>query len=402
VKATLVFAGSMSVMAAAIVSPALPSIRAVFADAPNAALLTGLVLTLPALFIAVGAPVVGALIDRVGRLRVLAAATVLYAVAGSAPLVLDSLAALLATRAVLGLAVAGLFVTGTALITDYYTGETRSAMLGIQGALATASGVVFLPAAGLLAGVSWRGPFVLYLISLALLPAVVYLLREPPRTDGRDADSEAPGDATLPRGSLAAVYALAFLGMVAFYTLPVQLPFYLEAVTGGGAAVAGVVLAVAMLSGGVVAGSYRRLRARLGIYGTVVATFLAMGVGLLVLGGAGGLAGIVVGVAVVGGAQGALVPNLNAWAAAVVPDGLRGRALSGVTAGLFLGQFASALAVRGALARVDFGAMYVAAGAALLGVAAVAGVVRLRAGRSPAGAAPATGTATATDDRPSD
>jgi MFS family permease len=220
VKATLVFAGSMSIMAAAIVSPALPSIRTAFADAPNAALLTGLVLTLPALFIALGAPAVGSLIDRVGRLPVLLVATVLYAAAGTAPLVLDSLAAVLASRALLGVAVAGLFVTGTALITDYYSGETRSAMLGIQGALATASGVVFLPLAGLLAGAGWRAPFLLYLVSLLLVPAILLVLREPPTDDdpGTEAGT-APdgGDASLPRRPLAAVFGLALVGMLAFY-----------------------------------------------------------------------------------------------------------------------------------------------------------------------------------------
>lgn len=186
--------------------------------------------------------------------------------------------------------------------------------------------------------------------------------------------------------------------MLAFYTLPVQLPFYLEQVTGGGAAASGGVLAVAMLSGGLVASQYRRVRGRLGIYGTVVATFLAMGVGLVVLGAAGGLAGIVAGVAVVGGAQGALVPNLNAWAAAVVPDGARGRALSGVVTGLFLGQFLSALVSQGALASVDLGTMYAGAGVVLLGVAGLAAVGRARAGRSPASRSGPAGRAAAEDD----
>jgi MFS family permease len=403
-KATLVFAGSMSVMAAAIVSPALPSIRTAFADVPDAALLTGLVLTLPALFIALGAPLVGSLIDRTGRLPVLLVATVLYAIAGTAPVVLDSLATVLASRALLGVAVAGLFVTGTALITDYYSGRTRSAMLGVQGALATASGVVFLPAAGLLVGAGWRGPFLLYLVSLLLLPPILLVLREPPTGDdsGTGADSgSARGpdgeEPSLPRRSLAVVVGLALVGMLAFYTLPVQLPFYLERVTGRGAAASGGVLAVAMLSGGLVAGGYRRLRDRLGIYGTVVATFLAMGAGLVVLGAAGGLVGIVVGVAVVGGAQGALVPNLNAWAAAIVPDGARGRALSGVVTGLFLGQFLSALVSQGALARVGPGTMYAGAGVVLLGVAGVAAVGRARAGRSPVPGEPA-GRAAVEDD----
>jgi MFS family permease len=178
------------------------------------------------------------------------------------------------------------------------------------------------------------------------------------------------------------------------HTLPVQLPFYLEQVTGGGAAASGGVLAVAMLSGGLVASQCRRVRDRLGIYGTVVATFLAMGVGLVVLGAAGGLVGIVAGVAVVGGAQGALVPNLNAWAAAVVPDGARGRALSGV----FLGQLLSALAAQGALVSVGLGTMYAGAGAVLLGVAGLAAVGRARTGRSPAPRGDTAGRAAAEDD----
>jgi MFS family permease len=200
------------------------------------------------------------------------------------------------------------------------------------------------------------------------------------------------------------VYGLALVGMLAFYTLPVQLPFYLERVTGGGATASGAVLAVAMLAGGVVAGQYRRVRARLGIYGTVVATFAAMGVGFLILGSASGLAGVVVGVAVVGGAQGSLVPNLNAWAAAIVPESARGRALSGVVTGLFLGQFLSALVSQGALAAVGLGGTYLAAGACLLAVGVAAAGVRLRAGRSPAGAAAdddgsrSGATANATDD----
>jgi MFS family permease len=370
VKATLVYAGSLTIMAAAIISPALPRIRAAYAGTPDLSLLTGLVLTLPALFIALGAPVAGALADRVGRLRVLTGAALLYALAGSAPLVLESLAAVLASRAVLGLAVAGLFVAGTTLITDYYTGATRQRMLGVQGALATASGVVFLPLAGLLASVSWRGPFVLYLVSLGLVPAVALVLREPSRRAPPDAASGVDSGDGSPR-ALAGVVGLALVGMLAFYTLPVQIPFYVERVTGGGTALAGGVLAAAMLAGGVVAAGYRPVRAALGVDGTLVATFLTMAVGFALLGAAGSLPGLVAGVVVIGGAQGLLVPNLNAVAAAMVPDERRGRALSFVVTGLFLGQFLSALVSGGAVAAVDIRTMYFGAGLLVALVAAV-------------------------------
>jgi MFS family permease len=413
VKATLVFTGSLSILAAAIVSPALPAIRAAFPGAEltvarvtlKLPVLTGLVLTLPALFIAAAAPVVGGLIDRVGRLPVLAGGAVVYAVGGGAPLVVETLPAVLASRALLGLGVAGLFVTSTALITDYYSGQTQSAMLGIQGALATASGVVFLPLAGVLVGLSWRGPFLLYLVALALIPAVVRLLREPRETaETTPASSPSRNSLTAVAAPLAAAYGLAFVGMTAFYTLPVQLPFYLAATTGSGATGSGVVLAVAMLSGGLVALSYRRVRAVVGVYGTVAVTFLAMGAGLATLGAATGLAGVVAGVAVVGGAQGLLVPNLNAWVAAVVPDAARGRALSGVVTGLFVGQFCSALVSQPAVERVGFGTTYLAAGGVLLAVGLTALVGRLVGGAGPDSTAGPSGSlgdgadATATDD----
>ena len=372
VKTTLVYAGSLTIMAAAIISPALPRIRAAYAGTPDLSLLTGLVLTLPALFIALGAPVAGVLADRVGRLRVLTGAALLYALAGSAPLVLDSLAAVLASRAVLGLAVAGVFVAGTTLITDYYTGATRQRMLGIQGALATASGVIFLPLAGVLASVSWRGPFALYLVSLGLIPAVALVLREPSRQGTLDeAAKTAPNDGTL--RALAGVVGLALVGMLAFYTLPVQIPFYVEHVTGGGTALAGGVLAAAMLAGGVVAAGYRSVRAALGVDGTLVATFLTMAAGFALLGAAGSLPGLVIGVVVIGGAQGVLVPNLNAVAAAMVPDASRGQALSLVVTGLFLGQFLSALASGAAVAAADIRTMYFGAGLLLTLVAVVCG-----------------------------
>jgi MFS family permease len=373
-------------MAAAIISPALPRIREAFVGTPNLSVLTGLVLTLPALFIALGAPVAGALADRVGRLRVLTGAVLAYAAAGTAPLVLDSLAAVLASRAVLGLAVAGLFVAGTTLITDYYSGATRQAMLGLQGALATASGVVFLPLAGLLAGVSWRGPFLLYLVSLGLLPAIVFFLREPSRSSNRTASGPARDGDGSRSVELLAVVGLALVGMLAFYTLPVQLPFYVDRVTSGGAALTGGVLATAMLAGGVVAAHYRRVRAVLGADWTLVVTFLTMGGGFVLLWAASSLGSMVAGVAVVGGAQGLLVPNLNAIAAMLVPDERRGRALSLVVTGLFLGQFLSALVSGAAVAALDIRTMYLGGGLLLILVAAT--VARM------------TRTGPATDERP--
>ena len=94
-----------------------------------------LVLTLHALFIAVGAPLAGQIIDRFGRRRLLLTAILVYSPAGGSGRVAVSLPLLLVGRALLGLAIGAVSTCTTTLISDYYTGQTRSRMIGFQSPL---------------------------------------------------------------------------------------------------------------------------------------------------------------------------------------------------------------------------------------------------------------------------
>src|SRR5690606_19046991 len=123
-------ASSMSVMAAAIIAPSLPGMGRHFAG--HSDVLIKLILTMPALWIALSGAPLGYLGDRFGRKRLLLAALLLYGVAGFSGYWVDSLAALLAGRAVLGVAVAGIIGMSTTLIGDYFDGEERSRFLGVQ------------------------------------------------------------------------------------------------------------------------------------------------------------------------------------------------------------------------------------------------------------------------------
>ena len=69
------------------------------ASTPQAEFLAKMVLTIPALSIAIFSAPVGWLIDRTGRKTVLISAIFLYALAGTSGLYLDSLHAILASRA---------------------------------------------------------------------------------------------------------------------------------------------------------------------------------------------------------------------------------------------------------------------------------------------------------------
>ena len=115
-------------------APALPSINDHFSEIEYSGLLVRLVLTLPALFIVLAGPLTGWFLDRKGRLRLLVPAMLLYAIAGSSGLYLDSIWAILAGRALLGVAVAGIMTSATTLIADYYKGPERAQLMGWQAA----------------------------------------------------------------------------------------------------------------------------------------------------------------------------------------------------------------------------------------------------------------------------
>ena len=167
---TILLGSTTTVLAATIISPALPDMARAFQDTANADFLVRLTLTMPALLVALAAPFAGILLDRWGRKPVLAAALLLYAVAGTAGFFLDSLMAILLSRALLGLAVAGIMSGFITLILDYFEGDDLNRFMGYQGAFIGLGGMVFLLAAGFLADVGWRLPFLVHLFALVVLP----------------------------------------------------------------------------------------------------------------------------------------------------------------------------------------------------------------------------------------
>ncbi|MFC6993927.1 MFS transporter [Haladaptatus sp. GCM10025707] len=374
-QATLLLASTLTIMSGATIAPALPAIQREFATTPNASILVGLVLTMHGLFIAVGAPVIGLLADRYGRRWLLLGSTVIYAIAGSSGFVLDSLVAILAGRAVMGLAVAGVMVTVTALITDYYEEDHRETVLGRQGAFMSLGGVVLLPLAGVLAEISWRVPFLVYATAMLLLPLMAFALPEPdrPKPTAHRPTSIHELRRTLvrfPLGSLALIFSLALVSQIIFYMIPVQIPFYLESQTGASATLVGVALTASTFTGGVVSLLYGRIRTVVSVIAIIALTFSFMSIGFIVIGVSQTLLGVVVGLVLVGAGIGVILPNLNTWIAAITPETVRGRALSGLTSAIFFGQFLSPIVIRPVSETIGLSMTFLSVGVILAGGAA--------------------------------
>ena len=334
---------TLTVMASATIAPSLPVMREHFANVANADYLVRLVLTAPSLFVAIGAPFAGFIIDQLGRKPLLMGALLVYGLAGSSGLWINSLGLILLGRALLGLSVAGIMITATTLIADYYTGSTRTKFLGLQSAAMSLGGVVFLSLGGFLADITWRMPFLIYLVALLLLPLVLLLLPEPNRTSQSTTSQSSMEPVDLPLKLVGLTYVIAFLTQIVFYMIPVQLPFHLRALTSATASQSGLAIALATLFAAISSLSYQKIKARFTFIRIYAIAYISMGVGYGIIGLASGLATILVGLAIAGFGLGLIVPNMNLCLTSISPGVLRGRVLSGLTTCFFLGQFISPL-----------------------------------------------------------
>lgn len=343
--ATLFMVSTLTVMAPAAASPAVTGIYEAFQSAPGAELWSRLTLTIPPLFSAIGAMFAGQLIDRFGRRGPLMIALCAYGIAGSASGLAPDLFLLMTSRAVLGLAVAVIMVTAATLVTDYYSAEERRRILALQSGCMSLGGIAYFLMSGILVDIHWRLAFAIYAVALVLLPAVFLLINEPP---WRAQQSEGEGKAELSGGDRAVwlLAAAALFGMVTFYMVPVQIPFYLQQIhpdisgTATGAALASTTLTNAFFSF-----FYMRVRAQLGILAVFSLIFALMASGSLILFAAQSYMVVIVGLVMMGSGVGLLFPHLSYSTSLVAIPAHRGRALGVVNSGIFFGQFLSPLAV---------------------------------------------------------
>jgi MFS family permease len=366
----------MTIMAGATISPALPEMNRFFQDVPNADLLVKLVLTMPSLFVAISAPFMGVLLDWWGRKPVLVFAVLLYGVAGSSGFVLESLYAILVSRALLGLAVAGIMSGFTTLIADYYSGSRLNQVMGAQGAFVSFGGVVFLIAGGLLADVGWNYPFLVYLVAFLVLPGVLFFIKEPQLEKKTRAEASPEAKQAL-RKRLTTVYCIAFVVMVIFYMVPVQLPFYLQVLSDISNTEVGVAIAAMTLFSALASMQYRRIRGELGFRSIFAMIFMLMGIGYIIISLAPGYFVVITGLVVFGLGLGLLVPNMNVWLTSFTPAELRGRAFGLLTTFFFLGQFFSPVLTEPVIRKLEIDYSYMAAGALLIFFALIFGGPRL-------------------------
>lgn len=364
VKMALLMVSSLTIMSMITISASLPDMTHNFSEIPNGKKLVKLSLSFPGLFIALSAIVAGIIIDKFGRLKLLGISLVLYAVGGSSGYWLDNIYLILAGRALLGICVGISMTIVTTLVADYYQGQARQKFAGLQIAVMSLGGIVFITLGGILADINWRVPFLLYFFSLLILPFVYLYLREPSQHVEIKANNQLTKSPTI----IWFVFFNVMLMWLLFFVIPIQVPFYLKSIGVEKNSLIGIAIASSTFFSAISAFSYSRIKNKLGFRQIFALGYLLMALAFVVL-AYGNSYGMVILAMLLGGlGMGVLIPNANIWVMQLAPQEIRGREIGRLTTFWFLGQFLSPIILLPFLDYISQTQLYLVIAGILLGL----------------------------------
>ncbi|MEJ6008324.1 MFS transporter [Novosphingobium aquae] len=338
---------TLSTMAIVLLAPILPQMLAEYSAIPGFDYWVPMILTVPALCVALFSPVAGILGDWFGRRRLLLWSFVAYAVVGVAPVFLTDIKAILLSRIGVGLAEALIMVLTTTMIGDYFAGAARDKWLAGQTAVASMSALVFFNLGGQLGQFGWRTPFWVYSSALLMLALVLLYTWEPSERDAGDVAKKAPHHASwagFPMAKMLGIVAVTVFGSVLFYTVQIQSSVGLHELGVTDPARAGFLTSIASI--GVVLGTwiYSRI-SRWPVFRLLAIEFAMLAVGFLLMSRAGDTTPFLIGCFINQLGAGMLLPTLLVWAISLLTFEMRGRG-AGIWTGAFsIGQFISPIAV---------------------------------------------------------
>jgi len=350
---------TLTTMAIVLLAPVMPLLMAEFSDVPNHEYWVPMVLTFPALCVAILCPFAGILGDYFGKRKLLLASFLVYAAVGVAPVFLTDLTHILISRIGVGMAEALIYVLSTTMIADFFHGEKRDKWLAAQPAFASMSALLFFNLGGILGEVSWRTPFWVYSSALVMFLLVWLFTWEPEKAadDHVKGESESLASAHVgetahtlswdgfPWGKMALIVLITVYGSVFFYTVQIQASSGLAELGMTSPAAAGFWTSVASV--GVPLGTiiYGVFGSKIGVGRLLLVEFALLAVGFFTMGTATDTTQFLIGCFVNQLGAGLLLPTLLVWAMSILPFEVRSRGTGFWQSAFALGQWLSPMVV---------------------------------------------------------
>ncbi len=336
---SLVLPITLAVMGVVVLAPDLPQMLAHFKSVANSDYWVPMILTTPALCVAIFSAPAGYLGDRFGRRRLLIASMVVYSLVGTAPLLLDNLDLILISRVGVGLCEAMLMTLSTTLIGDFFKGEKRDRWLASQTAVASLSALVLLNAGGELGVLGWRGPFLLYASALLMIAGVAFFTWDIGPGDEQPEGARRQGaPAAFPWARMIGICAVTIFASVMFYVVQIETSVGLTLHGLTDTRQIGWLMSIASL--GVPAGTIVfRYADRLPTAMLLMIEFAILGGGFITMTHAGSVNGFLLAAGINQIGAGMVLPTLLTWAMRGLAFEVRGRGTGMWTACFSMGQF---------------------------------------------------------------
>ena len=335
-KLTLFLIALSTMMSNVAIVTMLPHLKEIFKDVNNIEFLSRLMITIPSLMIALLAPFLGHLIYRFGKKISAILALILFSISGSGGLYLDSIDALLISRAFLGIAIASLMIVSTSLVGDYFKGEQRNKFMGFQSAFTSIGGIIFVVGGGILSDINWRYPFGIYLIGLVLLPFVIKYLVEIEIDNKKQIEENIELNT-----NLFSIYFLAFLMMVIFYILPTQIPFLMINKFGASGALTGLIISIAFIFHAIGSITFAKLKIKFDFKVIYIMGLAILAFGFIIIGFVSHVYWFFFTASLMGFGGGIMMTNVTAWMLSCTHSTKRVKSSGYLTSSFFMGQFFS-------------------------------------------------------------
>lgn len=356
----LLFAcGTLPVMTTASLAPVLPALHAAFHNDRQIDMLSRMVLTTPALAIALGASFAGYLLDRLGRRGVLMVSLALFALFGSQGLWTTGIRTLIVARFVFGLGVAGIMTATATLMADFFQLQKLRRMVGLQAALMGVWGVISQTSSGWLAETSWRQSFLLYLVALPLLPAVCLWMPRGASNRVTPKPLSLPSRHIPMQAVLLGIYSM--VAMSLFVIVPIQAPFYFGHRLGIGPSSTALLVSALTGASSLTSLAFAVWPARWSEKIILSLGFILMASGLAMLALWTDRLVLVAGMVAIGCGIGSIIPCINVWIAELVSPSHRGRAMGLLTSANYIGQFLTPVWSQGLLEAFGYEGLFLAA-----------------------------------------
>ena len=347
-------AGSLTVMAGAVIAPILPKLVIYLHLSPGWA---GSLVSAHYLTLALFSPLLGIWADRYGPLRVLIPCLVGYAVVGVSGAFLPDYWTLLASRGLLGIASGGIAASSLGLLSRRYEGEARTQAIAYVATAITLANIVYPLMAVGLGQFQWQLAFGLYGVSAVLAGVAGMLFNSKNRTVVASVTTAAtegirPLELLSSPVSLRIFISLILVSAVVYGTI-IYLPLYLTTILHSALVWNGLILAVQAVGAAFSSGLLLEpLRQRLGSLGVTALSLGSMALFLVLFPNLTHLPTLILASSLFGLSFGFVTPSLYNILANLAPSHLQSSILAtGIGAG-FLGQFLSPLILGSLLTQV--------------------------------------------------